>query len=561
MRKAITLPPHPRSGDHANPLSTTAAAARNASTTPSFTGSRLALYRSVGIANFGGFLVGLHFSLFSGVLEMPHFARTVGKRVDDVLTVSSMTKSLVTAAYILSMAITAPLCGPLIDRVGRRPSLHAIAIVFAASSLATLFSRSVLHIILSRLLAGLAYAVAIVVIPLYTAELSPPAQRGVLINMYHIMVGAGMLFAQVCNILLAHAEWTDPVSLSVFPAMLMLFGVFTGAPESPVWLSVRKMPQSTTAGNRQTTSRNRDDDSVVKDEEDSDNGSVTVTGPILPVTDTAGKTKSSSSSTGKHGGVHIKSDKDSSEVLPDTSKPSSSAPPHRKDIGVKTLWGILCDASARKRLGIGVGLSIAQQMSGINAVFFYAPAIAKDVMQWKGMDASLRATAAIGAANLVACLVASSVIERTGRRTLLLAGAPAMGMSLMIMGAMREGVIPKHGLTGVGALLVYVAAFALTYGPVSFVISSEIFPPQISGTCLSVCMAVFGVFATGISMSFLFVMQAIGGGVFFLFAASLALISVFVWLVVPETQGLTLQQIDQLLDGPYAGSGTPPSRN
>lgn len=560
MRKAVTLPPHPQSGRHGNPPATTttaAAAARHPSTGPAFTGSRLALYRSVGIANFGGFLVGLHFSLFSGVLEMPHFARTVGKRVDDVLTVSSMTKSLVTAAYILSMAITAPLCGPLIDRVGRRPSLHAIAIVFAVSSLATLFSRSVLHIILSRLLAGLAYAIAIVVIPLYTAELSPPAQRGVLINMYHIMVGAGMLFAQVCNILLAHAEWTDPVSLSVFPAMLMLFGVFTGAPESPVWLSVHKVPHNTSASNRHAASCDRGDSPTAKDEDDDDDGNVT--GPILPVSDIAGRTKSSSSGAGKHGGVHVNNDKDSSDVLPDVSRPSS-APSHRKDVGVKTLWGILCDASARKRLGIGVGLSIAQQMSGINAVFFYAPAIANDVMQWKGMDASLRATAAIGAANLVACLVASSVIERTGRRTLLLAGAPAMGMSLIVMGAMREGVIPKHGLTGVGALLVYVAAFALTYGPVSFVISSEIFPPQISGTCLSVCMAVFGVFATAISMSFLFVMQAIGGGVFFLFAVSLALISVFVWLAVPETKGLTLQQIDQLLDGPGKGSGTTPSR-
>lgn len=172
------------------------------------------------------------------------------------------------------------------------------------------------------------------------------------------------------------------------------------------------------------------------------------------------------------------------------------------------------------------------------------------MLQLEGTDASLRAAAAVGAVNLVACVLATFVVETTGRRKLLFAGAPPMALSLILMGAMRDGLIEKQAVLGLSCLLVYVAAFALTYGPVAILVSSEIFPPTCSGTCFSVCMGAFGLVSAAIGMTFLFVLDAIGGGVFYIFAASLAVTTVVIWAVVPETKGLTLQQIDQLLDGP-----------
>lgn len=539
MRKAVTLPSISRS-THRTVTTTT--------TTPF--PSTLGLYRSVFIANFGGFLVGFHFALFSGVLEMPHFAKTIGKQTNDViLPVSPMTKSLVTAAFIISMALTAPFCGPLIDRLGRRTALHAMSFLFAISSIITLYAKSVLHIILTRLLAGLAYAIAIVVIPLYTSEISPPEKRGQLVNLYPIMLGVGILVAQLCNIFMSHAKWTDPVAFSVLPAVLLGFGVFTGVPESPVWTAVtnnalsssvpitsaeasatskfqhhhRKQPRRSTQSAFNVIDDNGDEDGDDDDDVVDRMSTSTIT--------------------------------DSSTIIEiDHKNPLPPIPQSKlKQDTPTTLWGILHNRSSRYRLGIGVGLAISQQLTGINAVFFFAPTIMNEVLQLKGTDASLRAATAVGIANLLSCIIANTVVESTGRRRLLLLGAPPMAISLICMGAMRENILPKHPVLGVGCLLVYVFAYSVTYGPVAILVSSEMFPPKISGTCFSVCMGAFGLLSAAIGMSFLFVLEAIGGAVFLIFAVCLGFTSAFVWFLVPETKGLTLQQIDQLLDRPTTG--------
>lgn len=443
------------------------------------------LYRTVFIANLGGILVGMHLVLFSGILEMPHFVRTLGSRppgqMFGTLIITPVTKSVITSSLIVSLTIASPLVGVLIDQIGRRASLLLMSALFVLSSAAMLNANTVQHLIVTRVIAGIAYAIATIAIPLYTAEVAPPKRRGALVNLYQITIAIGILLAQLCNIRYSNSVWTAPVFLTLAPAVGTFFAVLAGMSESPVWLSTKQASKIALP--------------------------VSVSGAEAP--DRAGRT--------------------------------SRAP--------STLRSILKEASSRRRLIIGTGLSVAQQWCGINAVFFYAPAIINDVLQWKGTAASLHAAAAVGFVNLVATLLAVLVINITGRRALLLAGAPAMGISLLIIGAMRDEILPKQPILGVGALLVYVAAYGLTYGPVPLVVASEIFPPRCSGICMSICIGVLGFCSATVGLAFLPLLQWMGGAIFFLFALFLVFSTTFVWYQVPETKDLTLQQIDQLFDG------------
>lgn len=441
------------------------------------------LYLSLAVANTGGFLVGIHLVLFSGILEMPHFARMLGTRsvgFFPIATITPMTKSVITSSLIIGMTLTSPLAGVLIDRIGRRPSLLLMAMLFTVSSATTMYATTVFNLMASRTLAGAAYAIATIAIPLYAAEIAPLQHRGAFVNVYQVFTALGMLFAQLCNLRFSREMWTMPVSLSLAPALVALLSIALGVPESPVWLATRQR-----------------------------------TNKVL---------------------------------LPLRMEQTEGVERVTHDRSASSLRDIMKDAASRHRLLIGAGLAMAQQLCGINAIFFYSPAIIKEMLQWTGNDASLKAAAAVGFANLVATILAIFVINLSGRRTLLLGGAPIMFVCLLVIGAMRNELVPKQPVIGVGALLMYVMTFSLTYGPVSFVIASEIFPPRCSGICMSVCIGVMGFCSAVVGLTFLPLMDAIGGAVFFIFAFFLVLSTAFVWYMVPETKDLSLQQIEQLLD-------------
>lgn len=441
-------------------------------------------------ANMAGLLAGMHLALFSGILEMKAFATAV----TTANSISSIAKSVITVALIFSFTIASPYAGPVMDRIGRRQTFLLAASLFTLSPILTLVARSTTHVVMARLLAGFAYSLVNIACPAYTAEIAPTNMRGALVNLYQLMITIGILLAQLLNVRFASGEWRGPVASSIIPAVSFLIAVALLVPESPVWAASRiNFPDTQPATSTSNTERTED----------------------------------------------LKNDVETGQ-----SQSSAAA-----SIPAKPTFGaLLFDGSARRRLIIGMGISAAQQWSGINAVIFFGPALVSDVLKWDGILASLKAAVLIGTANVVATLFSIMVVQRFGRRTLLLAGGPMMAVSLVMLGAKKGNMLPISDYAGIAALLTFIVSFAVTYGPLPFLVCSEIFPVRYKGIGMSVCGVVLGVSSLVVGATFLPMMEALGGMVYFLYAACMVLATVFVWKLVPETRGLTLEEIDALIE-------------
>lgn len=213
-----------------------------------------------------------------------------------------------------------------------------------------------------------------------------------------------------------------------------------------------------------------------------------------------------------------------------------------------SLQTLLYDASARRRLAIGAGLCAAQQWSGFIAVIFYAPTLVADALGWtSGAEDSLRVTVGLGVVLVVMTVVTVAVSDRVGRRPLLLLGGPLMAFALIVLGALRIGLLPKRVALVLGSLVGYVAAFALSYGALPFVVAAEIFPPRYKASGMSICTFVLGLSAVVVGFTFLPLLNLVSGLVYVMYAVFLLASTCFVWMLVPETKNMSLEEIDVLL--------------
>jgi MFS family permease len=221
----------------------------------------------------------------------------------------------------------------------------------------------------------------------------------------------------------------------------------------------------------------------------------------------------------------------------------------------------------RKPLTIGVGLAVFQQITGINAIIYYADKIFAAAGFSSAADQTAATTWAIGAVNVLATLVAIAFVDRLGRRPLMLAGLVGMGVSLFVVGfAFRTLEDPTHKAVGSGApsdagvitlvaLVVFIASFAFSMGPMTWTVINEIFPRSVRGRAVSVATAVNWGAAWLVSQFFLTLVKAIGdSATFWLFAFFCAVSFVWILRTVPETKDRTLEEIEQMW---VEGKGTP----
>lgn len=439
-------------------------------------------------ANLGGLVVGLHLSVFSGILETKAFSDAMAPTE-----ISHNIKSLITSALIVGTIFGALPAGPLCDKAGRRPALLLAAAIFALSTALMARATGVMLITFGRFLAGTAYAVANIVCPMYSAELSPPALRGLLVNVYQLSITIGILIAQLANwAFWTDTPWNSALFVALLPALAMVLAVYFWVPESPTWLFAQSKPMEAMEALHWLKQGVREENSTERLEE---------------------------------GGVPAKSS---------TQQKTG-------------FWDLVRDPNGRKRLLIGMGLSAAQQFTGINAVIFFGPALVADVLRLEGSSAPFKAAAVVGTGNFLAGLLSMGIIERFGRRQLLLAAGWPMTASLVMLGLMRDGWLEKNGFLGIGALLSFICAFAITYGPLTFVVASEIFPVRYKGVAMSTCSMVMNVCALSIAAGFLPMLELLGGRVYYFYAGCMTLSSAFIYLFVPETRKLSLKDIDDLL--------------
>jgi len=442
------------------------------------------------VSALGGLLFGFDTAVISGTLTAlkAQFALR-----------AAMEGWLVSSA-LLGCALGAIVAGSLADRFGRKLVLLLSGLLFVVCSIGCTLAWNLDALIWSRFVGGLGVGLASMVSPLYISEISPSHLRGRMVTLFQFAITIGICLALFSNAGLQHLAsrgiagqgtgfyqrvFVDQVWRAMFGMELIPAILFTGlcivVPEAPRWL------------------------------------------------------------------VKVKRYDEAKDVLARVGG-ASSAESELKEIertisAASGSIGQLFKHGLRKALCVSLFLAIASELSGITIVFYYGP----DILEKSGVSLgkALGGFASIGLVNVIFTIVAIWLMDIAGRRLLLFAGTVGAILSLTIVGILfRSG--HTEGMTIVTMLCAFVACFAFSMGPIKWVVMSEIFPTKIRGRAMAI--ATLAVWVTdGVYNQFFPLLRNWLGisGSFFMFSAVLIPQLFFVWKVMPETKGRTLEEIER----------------
>ncbi len=397
---------------------------------------------------------------------------------------SPAANGLVVSAVLLGAVLGAALGGTLADRWGRRRVILLAAVIFALGALGSGLAPGAAWLVLSRGVLGLGIGVASFVAPLYISEVAPVSVRGALVSLNQLMITIGIVLSYVVDLALASAgAWRWMLGLAVVPAVLLLLGMWL-MPETPRWLKRRGLDDPA----RVVLQRIR-------------------------------------------GGAAVAAELD--EI---------AASLRQQEAG----WAELFGPAVRPALVIGVGLAIFQQVTGINTVIYYAPTIL-ELAGFQSATVSILATVGVGVVNVVMTVVAIWLLDRVGRRPLLLvglvgmiAGLAGLGLAFRLMGSGTS-----IGLLATLLLMLYVGFFAISLGPIFWLLIAEIYPLKIRGLAMSVATLSNWAANWLVALTFLTIVDLLtASGAFALYAVLGLAALVFSYLRVPETRGRSLEEIE-----------------
>jgi sugar porter (SP) family MFS transporter len=411
--------------------------------------------------------------------------------------------SLVMVQVVTSWVTLGALAGSLIagelgDRLGRKRSILVSGALFTFGAAIQWAAPTALILVAGRFIIGAGVGIAAVSAPLYASELAPAQLRGRFVSAYQLAITSGIFLAYLINAQLsASADWRLMLGLAAVPGLaLLLIGLI--APESPRWLM----------------SRRRWADAA----------------------------------------------KEAAKVQPGVDVDAQLALiQHALDEDTQTAsWAEIFSAKWRRPLLIAVGLAVFQQITGINAIIYYA----NQIFASAGFSTEAsRATVtlwAIGGVNVLSTFIAIAFIDKVGRRLLLLIGLIGMGVSLAAVGLAFHFIAPTAsalaasgptlaGIVTVIALVTFIASFAFSLGPVVWTVINEIFPAQIRARGVALATAVNWGSAFLVSQFFLSLVDVLGSAwTFWLLALFCAVGWIWIYLRVPETRGLTLEKIQDM---------------
>lgn len=390
--------------------------------------------------------------------------------------------------------------GTLGDLYGRKPVLLVSAVLFAVSSVLTGWAYSFPAFIVWRIAGGIAIGLSSNISPLYIAEVSPAAHRGRLVSLNQFAVVIGILLAQIMNWQIAAPVPADASREAMLASWNVQFGwrwMFTAVavpaiiffaasfaiPESPRWLLIR------------------------------------------------GRTEQALKVLRRIGG--------SAEYATGETAAITSAL-HNEDWRTAS-WRGLLQPGVRAVLIVGIVLAVLQQWSGINILFNYA----EEVYRAAGLGANqiLFDIVITGAINLLFTLIAMAVVDRLGRRPLMLIGCCGIGISHLLAGFAYH--VGQQGVVVLALTLCAIACYAATLAPLTWVLIAEIFPNRLRSLGVSVAVSALWISSFALTYSFPFINRAVGSaGSFFLYGAICLAGAVFVFFFVPETKGRTLEEIE-----------------
>uniref|UniRef100_A0A7N0T1K4 Major facilitator superfamily (MFS) profile domain-containing protein n=1 Tax=Kalanchoe fedtschenkoi TaxID=63787 RepID=A0A7N0T1K4_KALFE len=400
------------------------------------------------------------------------------------------------------------------DRIGRRYTIVLAGAIFFAGAILMGFATNYSFLMFGRFVAGIGVGYALMIAPVYTAEVSPASTRGFLTSFPEVFINAGILLGYVSNYAFSklplYLGWRMMLGVGAIPSVFLALGVLA-MPESPRWLVM----QGRLGEARKVLDRTSDS----KEEAE------------LRL-------------------CEIKSAAGIPENCTDDVVQVSARSSHGDGVWQELL--IRPTPTIRHIVIAGVGIHFFQQITGIDAVVLYSPRIFEKA-GITSPDQQLLATVAVGFIKTMFILVATFMLDRVGRRPLLLSSVAGMVASLF---ALATGLTiidhSDHKLTWAVVLCIltvlsFVATFSIGLGPITWVYSSEIFPLRLRAQGTSIGVAVNRLLSGVISMTFLSLSKAMTiGGAFYLFAGIATVAWVFFYTLLPETQGKTLEEMQVL---------------
>jgi len=403
--------------------------------------------------------------------------------IQDSFVMSPLVEGIIVSGAMAGAAAGAAVGGQLADRLGRRRLILIAAIVFFIGSFTMAVAPNVPVLVAGRLIDGVAIGFASIVGPLYISEIAPPAIRGGLTSLNQLMVTTGILLSYFVNYAFADAgAWRWMLGAGMVPAVVLAIGILK-MPESPRWLFEHGRKDEARAVLKRTRS----------------------------------------------GGVE--------EELGEIEETVET----QSETGVRDLlapW-------LRPALVVGLGLAVFQQITGINAVIYYAPTILEST--GLGNVASILATVGIGTINVVMTVVAIMLVDRVGRRRLLLVGVGGMVATLAVLGTVfyLPGLGGGLGIIATISLMLFVSFFAIGLGPVFWLLISEIYPLSVRGSAMGVVTVANWGANLLVSLTFPVLTDGVGtSATFWLFGLCSLVGLLFVYRFVPETKGRTLEAIE-----------------
>ncbi|GGX59668.1 sugar porter family MFS transporter [Streptomyces minutiscleroticus] len=438
------------------------------------------VYAVAAVSALGGLLFGYDTGIISGAL--------LHLRHD--LHLSSRQQEIVVSVILVGAMIGALVSGRLAVRHGRRRVVLWVAVVFAAGALAAAVAPGTGTLIAARFVLGLAVGGASNMVPVYIAEVAPPAIRGRLMVLFQLMVAIGQLISYLCGWLLnGSGGWRLMFGLAVIPAAVLAIGMLK-LPESPRWLV--------------------------------EHGHLDTAHAVLSRLRPAGY--------------------DVAAEIASIGEVSAAAPRADRRALLRP-W-------LRPALVVALGVAAFSQLTGINAVVYYAPTILSDA--GFGESVALITGVGVGAMLVVAGVVGAIAVDALGRRRTMLWFVPLSGLAMAVLGvAFLAGDSPVQRWTVVLSLLAYILFNGIGMQSVVWLIAPEILPLSVRGPATSLAtLSVWG-FDLLIAVTALSAINAIGrSGTFFVYAAMNALCVLFVLFKVPETRNRSLEDIERALRAP-----------
>ena len=384
---------------------------------------------------------------------------------------------------MIACVIGALIAGPIADWTGRKKVLILCAVLFIVSAILSALPRSFTELVIARFIGGIGVGVASVVSPMYIAEISPAKIRGRLVALNQLAIVIGILLSYLSNWLLVDTGINNWRYMLV--AEILPATTFLMGLffilESPRWLTK---------------------EGLEKDALD-----------VLKVVAGA-----------------VNADHELQEVKKSLAEK-------------KTSLKELLHPSLRRVLIVGILFSLFAHITGIDTIIYYGPLIFLE--SGFKTDSALLASVIIGITNLIFTFVGMAMIDKAGRKFLLLVGIAGMGISMTLVGFCMQSDMISAKWTLLW-IMTYIASFAMSIGVVIWVYLSEIYPTRVRGQALSVATMVLWLGNVILTQLFPVMMERFGGGTFYIFSFICLLAFIFTWTMVKETRGVSLEEIEKI---------------